>query len=820
MLLHIDKLRAGEGEEQYRVVEESGLPRWGPDATLRTVGQPCARVEGDEKVTGRARYAYDVRLPGMLFARVLRSPHPHARIKRLDASKAAALPGVGAVVHANNTPEIKWYQESWLFDRTLRFVGDEVAAVAADSEEIAEDALRLIEVEYEPLPFVADLEAALRPDAPKVHGHGNVAAEPKLYQRGDVEAALRSAAVVVDQTYTTQAALHNCMEPHGCTAFWQQDAFGARSGELTIWDSTQSVFSVREELAEKLKSAAGPGGMPEHRVRVIKQYMGGGFGSKQVAWKHAAIAALLSQRARRPVQLMLDREAENLAVGNRNATRQRVRLAAKEDGTLTAIDAQIHQNAGAYMVGGEGSNVAGAYQRLYRCPNVRTEQTPVYTNLGPAVAFRAPGFVEGAFALEQAIDELARRLGMDPLELRLRNYADGDQQKGRPYTAPDALRVCYERAAEAFGWRERQRDGAKKPPGRPSSSRAVKARGVGMAAHDWGGSGFPPGYAWVKLNQDGSVEVVTGTQDIGTGTRTALTQVAAEELSVPAERVRVHLGDTAYGPYAPPSAGSATQATIGPAVRAAAADARAQLLQAAADILEASAEELRLEDGEIFVADEPRRRIAYDEVTKRIGPHMIQGHGARGPNPEGKSVRTFGAQMVEVEVDVETGEVTLLRVVASHDCGRVINPRMVDSQVVGGVTQGIGYALTEERIVDVGRGVVLNANLEEYKVPTAADVPPIEHVAANLPDPEANPTGAKGIGEPPIVPTAAAIANAIFDAVGVRLRDAPLSRQKLLEALQNKSPLRVPGAPTRPSAGYPVLRTGTRRAGRGAGVKP
>src|SRR5437867_9662710 len=223
MLLHVDKLRAGEGEEQYRVVEETGLESWGPDAKLRIVGQPCRRVEGDEKVTGRARYAYDVRLPGMLFARVLRSPHPHARIKRLDAAKASALPGVRAVIHANNTPEITWYQESLLFDRTVRFVGDEVAAVAADSEEIAEDALRLIEVEYEPRPFVADLEAALRPDAPKVHEQGNVAKEPKIYQRGDVEAALPAAEVVVDQTYTTQAALHNCLEPHGCTAFWQDD---------------------------------------------------------------------------------------------------------------------------------------------------------------------------------------------------------------------------------------------------------------------------------------------------------------------------------------------------------------------------------------------------------------------------------------------------------------------------------------------------------------------------------------------------------------------------------------------------------------------
>jgi CO/xanthine dehydrogenase Mo-binding subunit len=764
VLLHVDKLRAGEGSEpEYRVVESSRLERWGADATLSIVGQPLTRVEGAEKVTGRARYAYDVRLPGLLYAKVLRSPHAHARVKGVDASAAEALPGVRAVVHRGNTPEMKWYEDSFLFDPTARFVGDEVAAVAADSEEVAEDALRLIHVAYEPLPHVLDVHSALATGAQKLHRNSNRTKEPKVYARGDVEKALKSAEVVVDETYESPTALHNCMEPHGCTATWQED-------ELTIWDSTQAVFEVRNTVAEKLK-------LPQHRVRVIKQHMGGGFGSKQIAWKHTVLAALLSRRAGQPVQLMLDRAAENLAVGNRNATRQRVRLGTKTDGTLVAIAVEIHQQVGAYQVGGEGADVSGPYQRLYRCPHVRTEQTGVYTNTGPAVAFRAPGFVEGAWALEQAIDELAAKLGMDPFALRLKNYAREDQQKERPYTTPDSLRLCYEGAARAFGWEKRR-----KPTGD-----GPKRRGFGVAAHDWGGSGYPPGYAWVKLNSDGSVEVVTGTQDIGTGTRTALTQVAAEELGVPVGRVRLHLGDTAYGPYAPTSAGSATLATIGPAVRHAAAAARKQLLEAAAPMLEAAPERLRVEQGEVVVADRPSRRISVDEVMKRIAPHMILGQGARGPNPEGKSVRTFGAQMVEVEVDVETGEVTVVRVVASHDCGRIINPTTVDSQVVGGIIQAIGFALTEERVVDARSGVVLNANLEEYKVPTVADVPEIRHVQVDLADPEANPTGAKGIGEPPLVPTAPAIANAVFDAVGVRIRQGPITRQKLLEALRGTS---------------------------------
>ncbi|CAA9576709.1 MAG: Xanthine dehydrogenase, molybdenum binding subunit [uncultured Thermomicrobiales bacterium] len=759
-ILQVDKVRGEGGEEEIQVVDAPALPTWEADTPFAVVGRPQQRADGAEKVTGRARYAYDIRLPGQLYARVLRSPHPHARVRRVDTSRAAALPGVRAVLSSADAPEIAWYQDSALFDRTVRFVGDEVAAVAAESEEIADDALRLIEVEYEPLPFVVGLDAALRPGAPPVREGGNLAGEPTKYERGDVEAALRGAAVVVEREFTTQTALHNCFEPHGCTAMWE-------GGRLTLWDSTQSIFDVREGVAGKL-------GLPQGRVRVIKQYMGGGFGSKQIAWKHTAIAALLAKRAGRPVQLMLDREAENLAAGNRNATRQRLRLGAKRDGELVAIDVEIVQETGAHQIGGEGSNTHGIYERLYRCPNVRTEQRVVYSNAGPAVAFRAPGYVEGAFALEQTMDELARELGLDPLDLRLRNYADTDQQGDKPYTAPDGLRHCYERATETFGWHGWQRPPADGP----------KRRGIGLAAHDWGGMGSPPGYAWVKLNGDGTVDVVTGTHDIGTGTRTGLAQVAAEELGLPFEAVTLYLGDTANGPYAPVSSGSATQATIGPAIRAAAADAKRQLLEVAAAMLEARPEDLRVRQGQISVAGAPDRAVPVAEVTGAIDPHMIQAQGSCPQLPSDKSIRTFGAQCVEVEVDTETGEVTLLRVVAAHDCGRIINPTAVDSQVVGGVTQGIGFALSEERIVDAGSGIVLNANLEEYKVPTVADVPPVEHARVGVPDPEANPTGAKGIGEPPLIPTAPAIANAIFDATGVRIRHAPLSRQKLVAALQ------------------------------------
>jgi xanthine dehydrogenase YagR molybdenum-binding subunit len=505
-ILHVEKLRGKGGKEKYQVTEEPPLPAWSAETNLATVGQRHPRVEGAEKVTGRARYTSDIRLPGQLYVRVLRSPHPHARVIRVDTSHAASLPGVRAVLSRESAPDIDWYQESKLFDDTVRFVGDEVAAVAADSEEIAEDALRLIEVEYEPLPFVANLAAAMQPGAPKIYPDGNVSGE-KQEERGDPDAGFAEAAVIVEATYTTQTNLHNCLEPHGTTAMWEGD-------RLTLWDSTQSIFEVREQVARKLQ-------LPEDHVRVIKQHMGGGFGSKQVPWKQAVIAALLARQAQRPVQLMLDREAENLAAGNRNATIQHVRIGAKQDGTLTAIAVEVNLETGAYQVGGEASDVTGIYQSLYRCANVRTKLVSWYTNAGPAVAFRAPGYVEGAFGLEQAMDELARQLDIDPLDLRLHNYSEVDQDKDRPFTMPGGLRVCYDKASEVFGWRTWQRPEPNGP----------KRRGIGMAANSWvGGAGHPPGYAWVKLNGDGTADIVTGTQDIGTGTRTGLAQIGAEEL--------------------------------------------------------------------------------------------------------------------------------------------------------------------------------------------------------------------------------------------------------------------------------------------------
>lgn len=755
---HIDTLRGtgGPSPVSFEDFDSRLLPAW---ETLRgPAGRPCPRVEAAAKVTGCARYSGDRHLPGQLYGAILRSPIPHGEVEHLDASRARALPGVHAVLCHHDAPALRW-RKCLLFDPRVRFVGDEVAAVAAETPQQAADALRLIDVRYRPLPFVLDADRALADGAPRIHADGNLAEEPKRYARGDVERGFAEADVVMDLVFTTQAALHNSLESHGCTARWE-------NGSLTLWESTQGIHQIRADVARHLE-------LSDNRVRVITEHMGGGFGAKLVMWKHSLIAALLARRSNRPVQLMLDRTAENLAAGNRNPTRQHVRLGAKRDGRLTAIEVTAVAAIGANAVSGESSNVTGVYQRLYRCANVRTEQLAVHTNTGPSCAFRAPGYVEGVFGLESAMDALARELALDPMALRLANYTERDQVRDLLYSAPDGLRGCHARAASA----------ARSPdaPHLKLEAQAVR-RGVGIAAHEWGGGGSPPAYAWAKLNADGTLDVVMGVQDIGTGTRTGLTQIAAEELGIDLARVTVHIGDTATGPFAPQSGGSATLATLGPAVRAAVADLGARAVDAAARLHDQDVTALCRERGRIVRSD-GTAEWRLEQIAEALAPQMLTGAGLRSGNPPERSVRTFGVQIAEVAVNVRTGEVVVERLVAAHDCGRVINPKLVASQILGGVTQGVGFALFEERLVDEATGVPLNANLEDYHVPTQADAPAVVVAPGDRPDTAANAIGAKGIGEPPMIPVAPAIANAVYDAVGVRITELPLTRARVLAAL-------------------------------------
>jgi xanthine dehydrogenase YagR molybdenum-binding subunit len=753
----------GHWFEEYVVAEGEGLSPWEPGTELRWIGKPETRVDGIARVTGQAAFTHDIQLPRMVYGKILRSPHPHARIRRLETGRAETFPGVCAVLSYKNIPRIPFRTaENFLFDERVRFVGDEVACVLTEDEEACEDAMEEIEVEYEPLPFVIDPVEALEPGAPRVWPGGNLFnGAPDLYERGDIRKGFAESDVIVEQTFKTPSALHNSMETHGSVAFWEGD-------RLILWDSTQHIFGVRKEIASLLR-------LPLHKVQVIKKYMGGGFGSKNFLGKYTLLAALGARMIGRPVKITLDRHEENLAAGNRPASVQRLKIGAKRDGSLTFVDLKAISGAGAYAI--MPAPVGGPVRQLYSCPNVKTEQYTAFTHTGPMSAFRAPGYVEGTFALESLMDELAAQLGMDPLELRLKNYTNRDPMTGRPYSTK-GLKEAYERGAREIGWDERHS---------PKMAAGPKRRGLGMASQIWGGSGGPPAYAIVKLNPDGTAIVLTGTQDIGTGTKTVLAQIAAEELNLSIQKISIEIGDTQVCPYAPISAGSMTLASVGPAVRVAAHQAREQLLDVAAQVLEIPRQTLALKDG-YLMSPALKDSVPVKDVLSELKNFMIIGQGARSPNPEDVSIHTFGAQFAEVEVDSNTGEVQVLKMVAVHDSGRVINPTTLSSQIEGGILQGLGFGLTEQRIVDAETGVVLNADLENYKFPTVLDTPEILSGMVDRPDLHANNLGVKGAGEPPIIPAAAAVANAVADAIGVRMTELPITRDRILKVLSQQKP--------------------------------
>ncbi|TVR61318.1 MAG: xanthine dehydrogenase family protein molybdopterin-binding subunit [Spirochaetaceae bacterium] len=760
----------GHIREEEVVVERDDLTAWSAASPMTHVGEPRPRIDGPARVTGTAEYTYDVRLPGMLWGAIKRSPHPHARIRAIDTGAARALPGVVDILTYENCDDIPWYGESKLLDSTVRYHGEEVACVVADDERTALDALDLITVEYEVLHHVVDIEAAAEPTAPQIHPGlkpgNNRTAEPSTYLRGNIEQGISEADVTVAASYRTPCALHGSFETHGSVVSWEAD-------ELTVWDTTQNIFGVRSGIASKL-------GLPLAKVRVISRYMGGGFGSKNDVGKYTVLAAIASRRTGRPVRIMLSREEEFLAAGHRPPAKVDVELGAKRDGRLTFIRARSLSTPGAHGRG--GFQVCGPFREYYQCDNVETIQDAVYTNTGPACAFRAPGYVEGTFALESAMDELAAALRLDPLELRIINHAERNQPRDMPYSQKYLLE-SYEMGAKAIGWTGRRETAS--AGGRQATSSTV--RGIGMASQGWGGGGSPPSYALVRFNADGTFDVLTGTHDLGTGTKTVMTQIAAEELGVGMERIRITIGDTLTCPYSLLSAGSLTVPSVGPTVRAAANDAKQQILDIAGSLLDVDPTRLSVADGVISDSGDSSRSVSVDEIAAKIGNYMVIGKGARGPNPSDVSVNTFGAQFAEVEVDTSTGEVRVLRVVAAHELGRVLNPLTLSSQIEGGVFQAVGLALMEERVLDPSTGRFVNPNLSEYRLPTTFDVPTVESLFIGPPDEQSNNTGAKGAGEPPIIPTAAAIANAVFNAIGVRIRELPLTRERVLAALKERT---------------------------------
>jgi xanthine dehydrogenase YagR molybdenum-binding subunit len=670
----------------------------------------------------------------MLYARILRSPHAHARVRSIDLSAAEKAPGVKAVLPIVDLSKPE--------TAVVRYQGEEIAAVAAETEEQARDAVRLIKVDYEVLPHLATVEQAMRPEAPRVFPEGNVRAG-LVEEEGDIEAGFKAAAHIVEGVYSTQVQTHVCLETHGCVCEWEGD-------RLTAWVSTQAVHGTREGFAKAL-------GIPQANVRVITEYMGGGFGSKFGPDVQGIVCARLAKLAGRPVKLMLDRKEEHLATGNRPSAYACVRAGVSADGKLTAFDAETWGTGGA----GAGSGFPLPYT-VYVWGARRRRHTDVYINAGQQRAMRAPGHPQGCFITEVVVDELADEVGLDPLELRLRNL---------PPEAPNAMWGRYFRmGAERIGWSRRH------PTGDPTPG-PIK-RGLGCAANRWGGGGNRQTRAACEIHPDGGVVMKIGTQDIGTGTRTVVAAVTAETFGLPIDAVRAEIGDTAH-PWAPGSGGSVTTGSVAPAVRATAEKALAALAAKVAPALGADPATIVAIRGRVHVKDDPSRGLSWKEACKLLGTEVVsvEGQWEQGLS----SVGTSGVQFADVEVDIETGVTRVRRIVCVQDMGLIVDRLTAESQCYGGIVMGIGFALFENRILDRNTARMVNPDMEFYLLPGPSDIPEIDVVLVDQPE-----RGVIGLGEPPTISTAAAIANAVANATGVRIRSLPITPERVLAALDQQ----------------------------------
>ena len=746
---------------------------------LSIVGRSVPRYELADKLTGTAQYSADISLPGLLHGVIVRSPYPHADVLSVDASDALALPGVRAAVTPADVPDARLAPDMPVLDTRVRFAGDEVAAVAADDLDTARRAAELVRVEYRPLPFITDPVAALEPDAPQIHPHGNLAIpEPLELQRGDVDAGFVEADVVLEETYYLPTHSATPLEPRAALAHWDGD-------RLTVWKSTRGVHVDRAVLAETL-------GLQNGNVRVIGPYMGGGYGNKDES-RMAALAALLSRQAGRPVRIEYSREEEFVAGRTRHGGRIVLRIGVKNNGDITAIHGDAILDSGAYQA--TAPNVARRTGQgmlyLYRCPNVRFDARPATTNKPVAGSYRALGAPQGHFALETLMDRAAEVIGMDPLTFRLRNHVPPEGQSGPRLTPLDeivdgqpveggipfssnGLEECLRRGAAEFGWDE--------PFERADPADPFIRRGRGISIMIYrGGVGFESG-ARLSIGENGKVRLVSGLIDVGEGAVTVLCQMAAEALSVPYEDVLPRFADTEDTPDAPITAGSTATFGTGTAVLRAAERLREGMLEHAAARLKADATMLSIADGAVFVADDPNRRITYAELARSAGPDALSGEATLFPGSTDYIVNSFGAHFCEVEVDTATGRVRIKRYVAAHDSGRIINPRTALNQVEGAISQMLGFALSEELITDGPTGVTLNGSYLEHKSPTIQDYPDITAIFADVVDP-VGPMGAKALGEVPSVGVAPAIANALYDAIGVRFTRLPITPDRVLEAL-------------------------------------
>lgn len=697
-----------------------------PPPEPKVLGTHVTRVDGPNKVTGRAKYTFDINRPGMLYGKIVRSPLAHAKITSIDVSTARRAPGVKAVVNWKDPGAEVMYQ------------GDAVVAVAAVTEEQARDAARLIKVEYETLPhLVRENDVAAAEAAPKILPGGNTRAG-QTQEVGNLEAGFKAAAHTVEQTYSTHVITHVCLESHGAVCEWNGD-------KLTAWITTQGVHSTRPQLAQALK-------VPEANVRVICEYMGGGFGSKIAADAPIVLAARLAKEANAPVKLMLERKEEHLDTGNRPSAFAAIKAGVSADGKLTVFDGK------SWGTGGPGQTANFPLPYIYQFPNRRRTHTDVYINSGAQRPMRAPGHPQGCFLTEILMDELADLVRMDPVEFRLKNL---------PPTAPDAMwGEYYKIGAKKFGWDKRHATG--------DGGLGPVKRGMGVSANQWGGGGRA-GNAHVDILSDGSVIVKCGTQDLGTGTRTVVAIVAAETLGLPPGMITPQIGDTDL-PFAGASGGSTATAGIAPAIRIAAGKARDALFTRVAPSLGVDAGQLEAADGKVQVKGNPAKSLTWRAACKTLGAEPIAVDGAWEQGLS--SVNTSGVQFVEVNVDTETGIVKVERVLAIQDCGLVVSKLTAESQVYGGVISSINFALFEDRILDRVTGQMVNPNMEHYKLAGISDIPKIEVMLMNQPE-----RGVVGIGEPPTVPTASAIANAVRNATGATIRSTPMHPHKVLAAI-------------------------------------
>ena len=704
------------------------MASWGEASESRLIGKRVTRLSGKDKVTGKAKYTFDINRPGMLYGRVLRSEVPHATVNGIDTRAAEALPGVKAVI-----PLIE-------VGKKLRYQGQEIAAVAAETDDIAKDALRLIQVDLEELPFVVTEADAMAEGAPQIREdwNGNQS-NPNIREEGELEAGFQEAAVEVEATYHTAVQTHVCLETHGHVAEWEDEQ------NLIVWASTQAVFGTRNDFAQHFE-------LPANQVRVITEHMGGGFGSKFGPGVEGHAAAELSRITGKAVKLMLTRKDEHLVAGNRPSMTQHVRAGATSDGRLIAYDMR------GYGTGGISSGAGFQAPYVYHVPNFRTERVNVAVNAGNQRAMRAPGHPQGAFAMDCLMDELAEKLGMNPLEFRRIN--DTSEVRQAQYTL----------GAQEIGWHRRNNV--------PGTGTGVKKRGMGLGSGRWGGGGGRGTEARVTINADGTVEAVTGTQDIGTGIRTAIAIIVAEEFGLAPTDITVKVGDSEPGLPSGGSGGSQTTASVAPVIKTAAAAAKQKLFERIAPLLEAPVEELRVGTGTIYVVSDRMKTLTWAQATGQLGMESISEGGQW--DEELRQGGVAGTQFAEVEVDTETGTIKVLKIVAVQDCGLAINRLTTESQINGGVIMGLGQTLLEERFMDAQTGRMMNANLEDYKVPGTFEIPEIKSIVFD--------THRKvtGIGEPPCIPTLGAIANAVYNAIGVRIRSLPLTPDKVLTALAEK----------------------------------